>query len=396
MINWKNLLNAILFATILQSCIDPYYAEDTKGEGSVVVDGLITDEDEKQVIRLSYSAPLKAQEFLPVKNADVIVIDKANNVFEFTEDFNARGMYRGNIPQEFLVAGNAFKISISLQNNGGDYESEFEEMLPSPPIDSVYYEINNDYYALNSNYKEKGVEFFVDVKANKDYSSYYKWEVVETYEYHATWPIEKIWASEVRYYESPVYDYYTCYRTGVVPNLAIASTANLDENLYLKFPLLFVNNASQRLYHRYSLFIKQFSLNQEAYYYWDRLKSNNQQSGGLFDTQPQQQQGNVKCITRPDEKVLGLFSVACVSVKRINISAENNLRGKLIYDQNVWCEALEMSDQHWVYESKRSDWPIYLAPSPEGSEGSDFYADPSCFDCRLQGGVLEEPEFWNK
>lgn len=389
-----NFISIVLVILLLQACVDMYLVETANSEKSVVVDALITNDSEEQKIVLSYSTQLGAPEFIPIKNADVVVMDKAGNIFEFTEEFNERGTYIGLIPLEYLVPGNSLKISINLQNDEGEYESTFVDILPSPPIDSVYYEINNDYYAHNSDYQQKGIEFFLDVKANQEFGSYYKWVIEETYEYHSTWPLEKYWAGEIRKYNPPRYKYFTCYKTRSIPSIAIATTANLDENLYLQYPLLFVSNETQRLYHRYSLFVKQLSIDEETYYYWESIKNNNQQSGGLFDSQPQQQKGNISCITRPNEKVLGLFSAASVSAKRININ-NNEIQNKLVFDKNVWCEPVEMGDKHWVYSSRRSTWPIYLAPTPEDeSQAKDYYADPSCFDCRLNGGTLDVPVFW--
>ena len=121
------------------------------------------------------------------------------------------------------------------------------------------------------------------------------------------------------------------------------------------------------------------------------MEANNQEEGGLFDGQPADVVGNIKCITNPEEKVIGYFGVSSISTKRIFVE---NVQG-LNFGPDVFCTAHHYEMYNFISNSTRDDWPIYIAPRPADGETNGIYWAPGyCFDCRLRGGVLVEPEFW--
>jgi len=386
-------LSILIAATVLSSCIGPYEHENANTVKSIVVDALITDEKEDHKIIISQSTILSAPVWDPVSNANVVVIDKGGNIFEFDESNSKKGVYEGKIDREYLVAGNAFKISFTT-HEGLEYESAFEDMLACSEVDSIYYEVNNEYYRAEGQGMERGVEFFLDVKADENFSSYYRWHIEEAYEYHATWPIERFWRAEWWHIE-PDYKYFTCYKSEPIFAIFSGTTAHLNENVYMKQPLNFVNNKSQKLFYRYSILVKQMSISDKAHYYWEGLKDNNQTAGGLYNSQPVKVIGNVVCLSNPEEVVLGYFGVSSVKTKRISmIKADFN---GLIYDQDPFClqQKIEPENSDFIVESDRSIWPIYLAPPPFGEPEAIYYANQACFDCRLAGGTLDMPNYWD-
>lgn len=384
----------LILLYLFTSCIEQYIPDKTNNEKLIVVDALITDDKEEQTITLSWSTLLAAPIWDPIANANIVVIDKGNNIFEFFESKSERGVYKGSIPFEFLVPGNAFKISFTTLD-GKEYESNFEELLTCPEVDSVYYEVNNDYYNKSNNSLERGVEFFIDVKADDNFSRYYRWKIDEAYEYHATWPIQKYWLAEWYNLKSPDYKYYVCYKDQQINSIYTATTSHLDENVYLKFPLNFVNNQTQRLYFNYSILVKQMSITEKSHYYWESLKNNNQNSGGLFDSQPVKVKGNIICLSNTDEVALGYFGVASIKTKRILVTMDY-IEKELIFDYDPFCTSRKIETQNagFILDSPREKWPIYVAPTPAGEPDGIYYANQECFDCRLAGGKLEAPEFW--
>ena len=67
------------------------------------------------------------------------------------------------------------------------------------------------------------------------------------------------------------------------------------------------------------MLLNQFSLNEDEYLYWERLKNTIDQVGGLYDQVPTSIPNNVYCLENPNEKVLGYFSVSAKTSKRIFI-----------------------------------------------------------------------------
>src|SRR4029077_18302881 len=80
----------------------------------------------------------------------------------------------------------------------------------------------------------------------------------------------------------------------------------------------FVQN-DPRLDIRYSINLRQYPLDLEAYQYWLTVQKNSQSLGGLFDLQPSQLRGNIHSVTNPTDPVLGYVSASSVTEKRIYI-----------------------------------------------------------------------------
>jgi hypothetical protein len=89
--------------------------------------------------------------------------------------------------------------------------------------------------------------------------------------------------------------------------------------------------------------------------------------GSIFDAQPAQLSGNIKCISDPSEIVIGFITAHTVGLKRVFIP-----NSKLPV---------------WFY--KIPSW--YNCPPPEDGPCS---ISPSCSDCRVRGGTIVKPDFW--
>ncbi len=349
----------------------------------LVVDGIITNESENQEIILSRSIDVQSYGLNAFSGCDVFVIDESGDHYIFYETKD--GHYQGIIPMEKLVVGNFFKVLITSPN-GSEYESGYEEMTFCPKVDSVYYELTEPRYNQSTQQMGDGVQIYVDLKVDDSYSQFYRWKLIETYEYHATWPIKRYWAGQW-FDEMPAdYSKFICYKNSLVRELYSVTTQYVDEE-YLKAPLIYVDNSSQRLLFKYSLLVKQFSLSQNSYRYWDLLKQNSQENGGLFDKQPANIVGNIKCTTNPSEKVLGYFSVSSVTTKRIFIEHVEELEFK-----DLFCDPIIIEGMDIIY-SGPADWPIYIAPPPENPNGI-YSGSKKCFDCTEAGGFIEKPDFW--
>ncbi len=376
---------------IVVSCVEPYFINDEVGfEPVLVIDALISDESEEQRIIISESTSLIDYSLHVVHNCQVVVSDKDGNEFTFKENTD-KGYYFGTIPFEFLVPGNAFKVIVETMQ-GKRYESEFETMTACPDVDSVYYEFMVDTNEVSKLVESVGLQFYVDIRTRQGDSKYYRFKLEETYEYHSTWPIELYWEGELVDVPGKDYSLFTCYKTEGVKRMFAASTKNVVDE-YLKYPLIFVDNSTQKLYWRYSLLVKQYSLSKEAYDYWKLLMANSQESGGINDKQPASIQGNITCVSNPSEKVLGYFNVSAVTSKRV--FANNEMR--LYHSDDAFCYYYQVKDPIRVLESiDNIYWPYYLIEDPEGigAKGLFFPENQGCIDCRLQGGALELPEIW--
>lgn len=84
------------------------------------------------------------------------------------------------------------------------------------------------------------------------------------------------------------------------------SLAYLDRGTYIRKPLNYVPNIQQeqKLHHKYSLLVGQYSISQAAFHYWNELKKTSHELGRLFDRQPSLTPSNICCCDDPEKRKL--------------------------------------------------------------------------------------------
>ncbi len=382
------ILLFLIGVSIQQSCIEPYIPENQNDfVPKIVVDGLITDEKEEQTIKLSYTSNIDTLAFEPLSGCFVEVFDDVGNSYSFWEIYP--GNYVGSIPSVNLIPNRSFKLHFIL-NNGEEYESDFQKLHSSPTVDLIHYEIDNK-ETSDPEISHPGVQFYYDFKAPEDYERYYRLVVEETWEHHATYPISIFYSGGFQKIK-PDSSLFFCYQSNTINDIFLISTSGFVKNEFKNYQLHFVDNQTQRLSHKYSFRIKQYSISKEAYEFWLNLEKNNQQNGGLFETQPAIVAGNIKQINFPEKQVLGFFGVSSVSEKRIFITDLQDF--PFFHDYN--CIASKANIDFWPYTTDPSEWPIYFLNLFDSESGTTVLgiAPPECFDCTKSGGTTHKPYYW--
>lgn len=374
----------ILLLLIVTSCIEKYQPQYEKGTvQKYIVFGEITDKEGYQYITISASAPIDHPNFIPLTDCTVKVFDDNGNTFIF-EEFED-GHYRSWITSNFLTAGTSYKLFIKT-SAGIEIESDYDQMPTGPDVDTVYCELLNQPTNNPDKYIE-GVQFYLDLKGAETDSRYYKWDLVETFEYHARFPIELYYDGKINKVIPPDYSRKICYQTQPVKNIFTINTSSFRDNSYKKLPLHYVDNSTQKLQHLYSLEIIQSALSEGAHNYWHQLQQNSTDQGGLFDRQPFNVTSNLRSIKTPKIKVIGYFFACKKTNKRFFYKDIPNLT----FSSTSWCEPQKLEIGFAPYSPE--DYPVYCVLLPDGFYG---VADGSCFDCTLSGGTTSKPSFWPK
>jgi hypothetical protein len=165
------------------SCIRPFDPLiEADEENKYVVSGCITDEEGEQSVYISVSSPMDSPEYLPLSGCAVETSDNQGNSFVLNE--TETGKYTAWIGQEYLRPGIAYQVSVYTPS--GDIITSAPDTMPqSPPIDSIYF-IMEDQPTSVPSVNNRGLQFYADLDARQFFAYYYKWEVTETWEYHAT------------------------------------------------------------------------------------------------------------------------------------------------------------------------------------------------------------------
>ena len=364
------------------SCIEEYDPGIKNEHASLlVIEAEITNNPGPQYVTVRKASKLQnPDQKFGVLNCDVKIYDDKNNVFQGLEFGN--GIYVVNIEEEYLHNGTAFRMDIVTQD-GQLISSEYDTLRVCPEIDSIYYKVEN-FYHVEPGEAIPGVQFYIDYNGTNSNTHYIKYEAEETWKHQASFPITWILDGRGLYrLEPPDYSKRNCWIIEKVPEFFVMSTANLTENIYHGYSLHHILNTSLKPIHGYSLNIKQLSISEDAYNYYNQLAKNTNNSGGLYDTQPQLVEGNLHNITNPDQLVLGYFSVVGVNTKRISI---RNFEG-LSLNPDMPCEPQEISLGYLMQDNRNT---VYLL-----NQNFVWYRlSDVCVDCTVIGGDTIKPDYW--
>ena len=318
----KNTVYLVFILFLLPRCIEPYVPYiSTEASNKYVVSGQITDVGGYQFVNVSLSSPVGNPHYIPVLGCFVSISDNKDHVFSL-EDVG-QGNYRAWIDQQYLIPGTSYMLKIKTPD-GIEIESDYDQMYRCPDIDSVYY-IKEDLPTNDPLIFNKGIQFYVDLNGTNLNSYFYRWDLEETWEYHSSYPKEWTYDGEIHQIKPPDYSRMVCWSTQTIKNIYTLTTQNLSENKYKKLPLHFVDNTTSRLTYLYSLLVKQYALSESGYTYWEQLRINSNDQGGMYSKQPLAIQGNIKNITHPNQSVLGFFAATSIKSKRIFIKEVDGL-----------------------------------------------------------------------
>lgn len=381
----KKVLFLLFLGFLFNSCIERYFLESAgESKSRLVVDAHLNNYDSVQCIRLSLTASLEQPSFFPVSDCEVFVTGN-NTKYSFIESKTQPGYYYNTTYGNFKLNA-SYRLKI-ITSEGILYESDEEIMYECPEIDEISYRLKNVPLS-DPTESVDGLQFLVDLRADENFTRFYRWEILETWEYHSSFPIKDYIDTNNIYINGPSdYSKYICYKNAKIRQLFVVSTKGFSTNNYDNFELHFVDNLTQKLAYKYSILLKQIAITEAAYNYWNALVKNQQESGGLFETQPINVPVNISCVSDSTKEVIGFFSISDVKAKRISIFEVPGLEMKY-----KLCDAIPIDGP-----IPRDIRPFYFV-NYQDAEGkmSPGTSNSDCFDCTLHGGSLELPKFWRE
>jgi len=349
----------------------------------LVINGRITDQEGYQYVQVSRSSNINNPERHPVTGCSIQIVDDRQNIFNMTE-IN-EGRYACQMNKEDLVIGTKYRLMVTTPDNK-HYQSDFDELLACPPIDSITFEEDQKELS-NPDRNVNIVQFYIYSNASGDYAENYMWEMNETWEYHSKFLIGAYYDGDINGLEEPSTEFYTCFKSGTIKEIFTHSTRNVTDSKIQKFPLNYVSDETDRLSVKYSVNVRQYSLSKSAFDYFDVIRQLSKETGGFYETQPPSIPGNIYNTDDPDEEVIGIFYASSVTEKRIFVKVHYYK-----YAPNCLPYALRGDDLLKFLETfDKSLYPIYLLFVDRGVFD---YADQECMDCRKYGGSIIRPEFW--
>ncbi|MFC2116590.1 DUF4249 domain-containing protein [Bacteroidota bacterium] len=366
------------------SCIESFHPEIKETQDQLVVSGNISDQPGWHYVEVSRSSPFNDPHFIPVRGCVVRVEDENGQGINYSED--QPGVYRADLDESFLGVNKAYKLYVYTQD-GEEYQSDYDSLLACPPVDSLYYEIEkHESEDTNVTYLG-GIQFYVDVKGKAGDSRNFLWKLEETYEYRAAYLIQYFWDTDSVYeFDPPSDSLARCYKSGSISEIYTASSRHLVANELNRYPLSFVSGKFPQLRFKYGLMVTQYSLSDEAFLYWENMRTLTYETGGMYEKQPASADGNIYNVNDPEEQVLGFFYASQERQKWIVLK-----RPFLMYilDFTCWLEIAVLDDLN--------EECFLVSVDLDGLGPPYGYGDQACFDCRLlDDGILEPPFYWTE
>lgn len=367
----QSFIRLILFLALASGCTVQFIPDIDENKELLVVEGMITDQNRVNRIRVSRSMPVgKPLVRKAVKGAVVTVTDE-NGVISTLKESPPGTYCTDSTKFRGHVGG---RYSLDINTNFVNYSTDFIEMKPVPPISSVYYEKVAITASKDSTELEEGCRIYLDSYDPSKECLFFRWDYVETYEYHVPYDvINKV-----------------CWVTERSDRILIKNTSIYNQARISKYPILFITNKTDKLKERYSILINQYSLNESEYNFWEKVQNISQNVGGLYDITPVAVPGNIKCNTNLNETVLGYFSVSAVTQKRLFIKDKFiGLPGFYSYCATDTLKGIlpgaGLNSEFWVIEDYGDEIPPFWIVTT--------YRE--CADCTTKGTKVR-PSFWNE
>lgn len=376
-----NIWLMVLVLLAAAGCKDPFEMELRSSDKSLLVVEGFLNKGAGTTLRLSRTIKLSDKTQLkPELRAQLTVEGKDNSLASFAEKGN--GTYEANLVN--LEVGKEYRLRIRT-TDGKEYLSDYVMVKNNPPIDSVSWR-----------QEDGGVRVYVSTHNPGNDSRYYRWDYTETWEIHSYYTAfyKLATATTVVERDRTTEDVSVCWKSGSSSTILLGSSAQLSADVIKESPLFHVPRADEKLGHRYSVLVKQYTLSKEAYEYFQLMKQNTESLGSIFDPQPSEIRGNIHSVSDPEEQVIGFVTASAVQEKRLFIAA-SELTGQGYMMQ---CQATEVTNHP---DSIRK----YLSPGyqPYDAKFSEFnpniivgwFASTAfCVDCTTRGGVNQKPSFW--
>jgi hypothetical protein len=357
----------------VSACLDPFTPPKQKINLRIlVVDGAYRPND-STVIRLSRTVDLGAAEPPAAEMGARLEIEnqlgQRGQLIEF-------GGGRYVLPPGVL-SGARVKLHI-VTANGAQYESDFSDVLPTPPIESMNYAFS----------PTDGLSYFLTTRAEANTPVFFRWEVMETWMYTAAY--ESVLRFEDGRIVPRMQSNFICWQTKASKNILIGSTTGRNSGLIANRNVLNIPARDERLRIKHSALVRQQAISPQAFEYWEQLAKNSQNLGSLFDPIPSELPGNIRCMTDPDEPVLGYFSASVVAEKRIFFDAATEPNRPAVDLPFQSCR-LDTIRNLALFNS--GIFEIVTALPFQFGYGFT-YTLGGCIDCTSRGGTTTKPPFW--
>ncbi|MBW3467144.1 DUF4249 domain-containing protein [Arthrospiribacter ruber] len=376
------IYSLLLFILLATGCRDPFEPEIINQNLAILVVEGYVEIDGISEITLSRTANVRdTSQINMVAGANVFLTrDSGNERWDFTEKQGEPGKY---VVDENLNPNWEYVLHIWLPD-GQRFRSKAMSPIITPEMEELGW-LRDD----------AGVEIFVSTQGNNE-AQYFLWSFNEDWIFNAGVASFLIFEEERVRNRTEEERIDRCWDNTRQPRIVLQNSARFDGNTILERELVRIPNLSEKLQRRYSIEVIQRAIDQEAFDFWEILRKNSDDIGGIFSPMPSLISGNIEPENASsNQKVIGHVSMGRSASKRIYIDNADVFPWRVEIPEYEFCNL------------STDTIPVSNAPSrfrggteiPAREVLQDFLligyrgASRQCADCTLRGSNVR-PEFW--
>jgi len=383
------IIGYTVLSYFLASCISVFEPVGVEHRaGILVVEGMITETG--TTIQLSRTVQtgekLTVINFEDLNRAIIHVIDESNNVIAIAErqiedGVSTPGAYIVNDSFSFIPG---MKYALDIQFDGKHYRSAYVSPVHTPAIDEVSWKLNDDH----------SIDIFVSTHDPENKTNYYRWSFEEDWEIRAsllTYYRYDPETDEVIYLDLNRDSRYYCWASDHSKSLLLASSVKYTDVTIKNYKIHSFQPGNSRYSYLYSILVRQYGLEEEAWLYFDNLQRNMDESSSIFAPQPSEKTGNIQCLSDPDETVIGYITASEVATCRLYIPMAE-LQFNNLEDQYN-CSELDIDLLREIRPKGPAYAFLFMNLGIINVNPYDFRSI-ECLDCTRRGGIKTKPAFW--
>lgn len=261
-----------------------------------------------------------------------------------------------------------------------EYISSWQAVIPAPDINDMFF----DYDDVNVNLR---------VSADGHDNSYFKWDYVEDWEYHAEFAPLFIFdpmTGQLSRLMVPDYSTYYCWNHSSSTLSGLVSTKSQSSNILDGQIIQTYERKNIRFQYIYRMDITMTGLSQDAYEYLHNMQEISNITGSLFAPSPDDMRGNIRCQQDTTEFVIGYISAVEQAKKRMYIKdGANNFYKSPPPTILVEPDLGDMTLLDYFLDGNR---PVFEESSGMGTVVK--WGPERCVNCMLFGGSKVRPSEW--
>jgi hypothetical protein len=334
----------VLFFSL--SCIRQINVPERNPTPQLVVEGMITTDPPPYHINLSYSGIFTNAYLVPkplfISDAKLTITDDLGD--STACQWIGNGTYQTSDTNFMGSIGRAYRLTIQLAN-GKTYVSKPERIEAVPPIDSVSVVYDSTFI---TDIRPTQLIISVNTHDPAGMRNYYRWTAFG-YIPH------KSWGGPCSISSPPCSDPFICTCHALCVQLVnndqinILSDQFIDGKEILQQPVFY---SPLYWFGRHFIEIKQYSLSQDVFIFWEQYQNQTNRTGSILDPLPASLLGNVYNLADSNEVALGLFSASAVYTKKIILVPFFLQR---YYLESVAGEYVLMGDCHYAFANSLPD-----------------------------------------